>query len=431
MSDFEDGAAHGPTGLLHLLTCATCRSWAIRRLLDRQRAAAQEEETQDELYAGAWERLEEHTPELIEETRRRAETEERLFAELMQAPPGRRLALVRQVRFRSLDLLERLLEESHAGQLAEPARAAELARLAARLAGLFGEGDEEAAAALPRAYSLGANARRLEGRLRAADTLLAKAAPFLTGRIERAFYCRTLALLRWEQGRADEAQALLQHAMRLYGLDGMDHEVGACMTILGLMLLEEEGRGDPLDLLARGWVEMDRDLRPHLALRGGLALAASLAQRDEEERARGVLKESWRLFSQVTDPAEMLRVYAWEGRVLARLGEREEAMNVLESVRRQLLAKPSPAEAALVSLDLALVLAERGKAEEIEPLAEALWSSFPEMSVMLVAAQHLSAVAILAREGEPRLREAIFKTAFNLRRMFRACGLRIKPLPFA
>src|SRR6185295_6599883 len=420
MSDFGNEDVHGATGLLHLLTCATCRSWAIRRLLDRRRTSPPEEETHDELYAGMWARLEESAPELIEETRRRTETVERLFVELMQATSGRRLGLVRQARFRSLELLERLLEESHAAQLAEPSKAAELARLAARLAGLFGEGDEEAAAALPRAYSLGANARRLEGRLRAADSLLAKAVPFLDGGIERAFYCRTLALLRWEQGRADEAQALLQHTACLYGLDGMDYEVGACMTILGLVLLEAGGRGDPLAVLARGWAEMDRDGRPHLALRGGLALAALMAEAGQGERARGVLEESWRLFSHVNDPAEMLRVYAWEGRALARLGNREEAINVLESVRRQLLAEPSPAEAALVSLDLALLLTESGRADEIEAMAEALWSSFPNLPAMLLAAQHLSAVAILARDGEPRLREAAFKTAITLRRMFQA-----------
>src|SRR5262245_25551175 len=145
--DFADEDAHGSASLLHLLTCATCRRWAIRRLLD-QRTEPKEEETQGEPYAGMWARLEESAPELVEETRRRAETVDRLFEELMQGPPGRRLAMVRQARFRSLELLERLLEESHAAQLTETVRAPELARLAARLAGLFGEGDEEAAAAL-------------------------------------------------------------------------------------------------------------------------------------------------------------------------------------------------------------------------------------------------------------------------------------------
>ena len=99
LNEIEAEDAHSSTDLLHLLTCATCRSWAIGRLLDR-RAAPPEEETQDEPYAGMWARLEESTPELIEETRRRAETVERLFAELMQASPGRRLAVVRQARSR-------------------------------------------------------------------------------------------------------------------------------------------------------------------------------------------------------------------------------------------------------------------------------------------------------------------------------------------
>jgi len=431
MTDFAPEEKHVSPDLLHLLTCSTCRNWIIGRLLDRRTVPAEEEDTRDERYAGMWARLEERTPELIEEGRRRAEMVDQLFAELMQESPGRRLGMIQQARFRSLDLLERLLEESHAGQLADPTRAAELARLAARLAILFGEGDEEAAAALPRAFSLAANARRLAGRLKAADAMLAKAVPFLAGGIERAFYCRTLALLRWEQGRTDEAGALLEHTARLYVTEGLDREAGACLLLLGLVLLEEAREGEALALLAHGWNEMDRDTRPLLALWGGLALAASLAQTGDEERARRVLKQSWQLFAEVSEPAEMLRVYAWEGRVLARLGDRGEALHVLESVRRQLLAEPSPAEAALVSLDLALVLAESCRAEEIEALAEELRSSFPEIPAMLRAAHHLSAVGILAREGEPRLREATFKAAITLRRMFRACGLRIKPLPFA
>jgi tetratricopeptide (TPR) repeat protein len=430
MADFQREEAHGSTDLLHLLTCPTCRSWAIGRLLD-QRTAPQVEETQEEVYAGVWARLEERTPEMIEQLRRRREAVERLLEELMQAPRGRRLGMVQQGRFRSLDLLDRLLEESHASQLAEPAGAAELARLAARLASVFGAGDEEAAAALPRAFCLGANARRLEGRPNAAEAVLAKAAPFLSGRMERAFYCRTLALLRWEQGRTDEAEALLQHAACLFAADGQDRDVGACLTLLGLVLQEEGGYGDALSLLARGWAEMDRDGRPLLALRGGLALAACLAQAEQAERARGVLNEAWRLYPQVLDPAEMLRIYWLEGRVLARLGDREEALHVLESVRRQLFDEPSPAEAALVTLDLALALAESGRAEEIEVLAAALQVSFPAVPVMPLTAENLRAIAILARRGERRLREAGQATAVTLRRMFRACGLRIKPLPFA
>jgi tetratricopeptide (TPR) repeat protein len=430
MTDFAPEEAHGSTDLLHLLTCPACRSWAIGRLLD-QSTAPEHDDTQPDLYAGMWARLEERTPEMIEEVRHRRERIERLLGELMQAPAGRRLGLVQQLRFRSLDFPERLLEESHAGQLPDPARAGELARLAARLASHFETGDEEAAAALPRAYCLGANARRLENRPQAAEALLAKAARCLSGRMERAFYCRTLALLRWEQGRADEAAALLQHAACLFAADGPHREVGCCLTLLGLVLQEESDEGEALPLLSRGWAEMDRDGRPLLALRAGLALAACLALAEQPERARGVLREAWRFFAEVTDPQEMVRVYWWEGRALALLGEREEGLNVLESVRRQLIEEPSPAEAALVSLDLALALAEGGRPEAIEALAEALHTSFSTVAVMPLVAENLRALAILARRGEPGLHTAAHRTAANLRRMFRSYGLRIKPLPFA
>jgi tetratricopeptide (TPR) repeat protein len=429
MANSRHEDAHSSTDLLHLLTCPTCRSWAIGRLLDQRRPDA--DDTQEDVYAGMWARLDERTPELLEQVQARRETVARLFEELMQAPPGRRLGVVQQPRFRNLELLDRLVEESHACQLAEPGRAAELARLAARLAVLFGAGDEEAVAVLPRAYCLGGNARRLEGRLQAAEALFAKAARFLSGRIERAFHCRALALLRWEQGRADEAEALLQHASCLFAADGLDREVGACLTLLGIVLHEEGGLGKPLPLLARGWTEIDRDGRPLLALRGGLTLALCLARAGQGERARGVLRETWRLFAEVWDPAEMVRVYWWEGRVLVRLGDREEGLHVLESVRRKLIAEPSPAEAALVSLDLALALAESGRADEIEALAQALQSAFPDVPAMPLTAENLRAIAILARRGDRRLREAGQATAVTLRRMLRACGLPIKPLPFA
>ncbi len=377
-----------------------------------------------------WARLEERTPELIEETRLQRETAERLFAELMQTPPGRRLGVIRQSRFRSLDLLDLLLEASHARQLAEPACAAELARLAVRLAHLFGAGDEEAAAALPRAYCLGANARRLESRRKTADLLLAKAVPFLAGLPDRAFYCQILALLRWEQGRIDEAEALFQHAACLFATDGQDREVALCLMLLGLVLLEEGGHGDTLALLASGWAEMDRDGRPFVALKGGLALAACLGEAKQGERARGVLREAWQIYSRIVHPEEMTRVYGWEGRALGRLGDLEEALHVLESVRQKLLAEPSPAEAALVSLDLALALAESGRVNEIEALASALEAYLPGAPALALAAGKVRLLARLAARGDSRLREAVDATAITLRRMFRACGLRIKPLPF-
>jgi tetratricopeptide (TPR) repeat protein len=387
-------------------------------------------EAPEDLYAVTWERLEQRLPELVEQARERRQAVEGLLAELMSAPPGRRLGAVLEPRFRSLALLDFLVAESCASQLSAPGRAAELARLAAQLATAFGEGEEEAVAALPRAFCLGANARRLDGRPKAAEALLAKAVPCLTGRQDRACYCRVLALLRWEQGRIDEADALLQHAAVLFAADGLDREVGACLLVLGLILLEEGGEGDALFLLARGWDKMDREGHPLLALRGGLVLAAALAEDNQPQRARGVLREAWQLFSQVHDPAEMVRVYWLEGRALARLGERDEALHILESVRRELASEPSPAETALESLDLALALAESGRAGEIEAVGEGLRSWFPGVAALGFAARRVRLLARLAERDDPLLRQAVYATRITLRRKFRVCGFHVRPLPF-
>lgn len=100
----------------------------------------------------------------------------------------------------------------------------------------------------------------------------------------------------------------------------------------------------------------------------------------EPRAGSGLLREAWRFFGQLTDPQDVVRVYWWEGRALARLGEREEALHVLESVRRRLIDEPSPAEAALATLDLALALAESDRAADVEPLAEALGAAFPTVA---------------------------------------------------
>jgi hypothetical protein len=389
-----------------------------------------DEETVDEPYGNVF-RLLELDPEKIAEGEHRRQTALELFEALMQAPAGQHPKLLCKARFRSLDLLDLLLETSHESQIADSPRAEDLASLAARLAALLAEGDQEAAAALPLAFCLGANARRLGNDPEGADALLAKAAPFVHFTSERAIYCRIAGLVRWEQGRADEADALLQQAARLYGWEGLSGEEGACQALLGLLRLEEPGLGNPLAVLAPGWSAMGREIRPRVALRAGLSLAACYAERDQPELARHLLWEVRPLFSAITDERELVRIYGFEGRALARLGEREEALQVLEAVRRKLVQEPSPAEAALASLDLALVLAESGRAVEIEDLAVALETCFPEEPAAILSAGGIASFGDLAISGEPHLREAATDAGVTLRRTFRMRRVPLGPLPFA
>ena len=140
--------------------------------------------------------------------------------------------------------------------------------------------------------------------------------------------------------------------------------------------------------------------------------------------------EVWPLYSRVKDAAEMVRVYAWEGRALAALGDTEEAMHLLDSVRRKLLSEPALAEATLTTLDLALLLAANGRAAEIEPLAVDLETRFPETSVRHIATEGLRSLASTSRAGGA-LAETGYAIEITLRRAFRICGERIRPLPVA
>lgn len=391
---------------------------------------ADDEETHDGPYDQIWRNLE-LSPEKLAERDRRRELAGRLFAELTGAPPARQAELLREGRFQNLDLLDLLLESSQDAQPADPARAEDLSHLAARLAAILSENEPEAAAALPRAFCLGANARRLRRDLTGADAMLAKAAPFVEFPAERALYCRIAALVRWEQGRPDEADALLRHAARRFEEEGLFADEACCQGLLGLLQMEQDGLGDPLPALLDGWVEMSREIRPAVALRVGLSAAACLAERGQMDRARMKLREAWRLLAEVEDPRDQLRASWLEARVLGRLGDREEALQMLESVRMRLFLEPSPAEAAMVSIDLGLVLAESGRAGEIESLAEALRKSFPEEAPLIVAAGGLLRFAELALDAEPGLPALARHALSTMLRTFRAARLSLRPLPFA
>lgn len=384
-----------------------------------------EEETVQELPY----RLLDLLPGKLAQQERQREEAQKLFQEIAAVPVDQQVKMLRRARFRSLSFLDYLLEESHASQPENPLRAEDLAHLAACLAGVLADTEPEAGPALPHALCLGANARRLGNDRAGADALLERAAPFLEFPSERAMYCRYAGLIRWEQGRADEAAALLSHAGRLYRSDGLSGEHGICRALLGLLCQEEPSLGDCRAPLEEGWACLKLDDHPLLGLRVCLGLAACLSDWGKADRARALLQEAWRLYEKVSNEREMLRIYWLEARVLARLDQKAEALAMLESVRRKLVAEPNPGEAALISLDLALTMMKSGRAAEVEGLAQALITAFPDEPTMLLATGNLSNLADLAALDQ--IGELGERSGITLRRTFRLRGLRIRPFPFA
>jgi hypothetical protein len=376
-----------------------------------------------EIAGGFWKRLEEQ---------RRREEAEALFRELASLPPERREAAAEGGRFRSPGLVEPLLSAGREAQLAEPEEARSFAACAVRVAAALIDADPEAARpALARALCLAANAARLRGDAAGAQAAAAQAAGFLDGLDDRAEYCRTVALVRWERGFPDEAAALLERAWGLYGLLEDGGAQAACAALLGLLHAEQAWHGSELVFLVRAWRDLDRRARPELALRAGLALAHAFAVGRQPERARAVLREAWRLQRRVTDAAEGIRACWHEARVLSRLGQVEEARHLLASARDRLAEEGSLPEAFLASLDLAAIHAEAGEAAAIPALAARLEAE-------LAGARHLDLArdALLAFHEEavsgslPKPRDAAEGIAAAQRRAFRLLGVPPRPVPF-
>ena len=374
-----------------------------------------------------------------EEVRDRLEAEG-LFADLLAHPPEQRMQALRKPCFHQPAFVELLLERSRDTQLADPERAEALALMAASLTVQLHRPDEDGALVavfMARAHCLTGNARRLLGSEADAEIAFANTAYFLArpaGSCDRAFYGRALAILRWEQGRTDEALSLLFHAARIFEENGALSEEGTCLALAGLLYVEEGDAGRALGPLRKARLAAAQPLppssRPWLSIRARLALALALADLGHLGRARWMRQEAWRLYALQTSPEEQFRAQWLEGRIGIRLGSWEEAFDLLDGVRGKFTAERRLPEAALVTLDLALLHTEAKRRPEIEPLIEGFAAALGTEDGSDIALRGLRRCQRdLAAGRDPR--ESAAGIASYLRRTFRFRGFRVEPLPFA
>jgi tetratricopeptide (TPR) repeat protein len=420
----------------HTLTCPLCGRWGLEGLFlgaaVSPKDATEGEET-GEIDGGFWRRLEEKAPWLAAEAERRRKIADELLAELAPLPPGDREAAAGAERFRCLDLFELLATAGRDAQLASPEEARSFAECAVRVAaGVLDVDPEEGRPALARALCLAANAARLRGDFGEAESALARAVRLLDGVEDRAEYCRALALVRWEQGRADEAHALLERAWSLFRLLEDADAQAASAALLGLLHAEEGWHASAMPFLVRGWRDLDRGAHPELALRTGLALAYAFALAGDGGRAREALREVWQLQRRVSG-AEGTRACWQQARVLSHLGDGVEARYLLRSVRDRLAEEGSLPEAFLASIDLAVLHAEAGELKEIPGLAAVLEARFagavfPEELARLWAG--FPGFQAEAFAGRAALRKAAEEVMAVQRRAFRRLGRPLRPVPF-
>jgi tetratricopeptide (TPR) repeat protein len=380
--------------LLHLLECAECRALA-RELLASQRSLAAAVPP-----AGASRTSTRWRPD--DATLWRLER-------LLATPPALRPRLLREeAEFRDLDLADLLLRRSEAAQPHAPRISEEMARLAFTIAEPMvrdpwvGRSNDVKA----RACVLVGNVRRLERDLDGAEEMFGKAVFHLTGPPncrERAFYCRSLALLREDLGQVDEAAGLLWRAALIYRETGRRREEGRCLAQLGLLFLEEEQieRAVPPLTQACQAFQPPADDVPYV--RCALALAYCHASLGESEKSRRFLHAARDLYPHLPEGEPRTQAAWLEGKVAALAGAPEEAVERLDEARRGFLTAHKLHAATRVSIDLVRVLAGLGREERFEDLLSELRGALPPDLELIGLFFTLTAfIDATRRQGDPR-----------------------------
>jgi tetratricopeptide (TPR) repeat protein len=312
----------------------------------------------------------------LERDRRRAG---RLFEILMAAAPAKRAErLAAERRFASRGLAERLLAAARAAARNRPAEALELCELAlAVVARLDAERTGTVAVV---ALRLAAQACRAQALWWARDFSAAEAALAAAlddvdatpiGQVERARYCRVLALVRAGQGRVDEALGLLSRAALVCRDQEDNPELAASLVERGWLLAEEDPRSAQLTFQrALGFVDPASQLWEALRLRQGLAFCAAEMGCPSEALAELHIARS--LAGGLEDPTDRLRCAWTEARIEAGIGLADRAKAALPAVIEGWLARGEGYLAALAAIDLA----------EIH-LAETPWLSLADLDRLL------------------------------------------------
>ncbi len=355
----------------------------------------------------------------------------RLLDRLLALEPELRGKALRSPRFHRLDLLDLLLTRSGRVMDRNPHEAGRLARLAVDL----GLACRSAAEDLPvrsrlvTAFTLTGDAHRLAGERELAEAAFDGAAFFLSpgGTLaERARVCRSVALLRWQRGRVDEAAALLAQSALLYEDGGEAEEEGVSLALLGILHMQENEPGRALEPLTRARPILG-ERRPWLTARALLSLALCLADEGRIEESQRAANEASHLSATLTDPIEKARALWLHGRLSARTGSGEPAEGRLMTAITRLVTYDRLPEATLAALDLMVLYAETGQSVRVQGLPRRL-SSEPRKGLEILV-QALQDLLEAIRMGiDPR--KAAVVIGAGARQVFRFLELKVDALPW-
>ena len=385
-----------------------------------------EEHDYSRLFQALFSKMHEHASRASAEAREGR----RLLAELLSMRPEKRLEAIAEARFGNVLVVRQTLDEARKVLLESPAISEELAALASTIARSSAFEDVAKDGAVTAACRT-ADSRRLQGDLESAEVALSAASLEATEAGQQAELARALALVRWEQGRVEEALALLERAAERWEEEEDAPEEAAACRVLDAILLAEEGRAAETVSLLRGTLDLLADLS--LGLWGEVVLTLGLAEKGLRERARARRK---RWAAELPRGPEGARLYGLrlEAEVALSLEESLPAAAFFEEMRREALGSGWLAEAAIATLRLAQLDDEIGgaasAAESRRHRSAELAETFRDLEIVPRLVGILDDYPSQKPESES-LRAFTSALAGTLLRLLRRQGVPRAPLPFA
>jgi tetratricopeptide (TPR) repeat protein len=337
---------------------------------------------------------------------------------LKSVPAKHRAEVVSQaVEFQTWALCERICEESTRQAARNVEEALAWARLGQQIAELI-EGPEEWVLRL-QGYALAhvANAMRVGGELKMAETLLEEAKGLWAGGADPEGVLdpgRVLDLeasLRRDQRRFEEALTLLDQAA------SVSRNPGRILINKGFTLevIGEYEKAVEVLLHASSLIQDQRDGRLRDILR--LNLANNFCHLGRFHEALGLMKEVRNLIAERGDKIDLIRVLWLEGRIAAGMARPAEALSLLAEARRRFSQEGISYDVALTLLEETVLLLDQNRNAEVTALAKELVVVFETKGVHreALAALQLFQEAALNKRATVKLTRSVLTYLFRAR----------------
>lgn len=346
-----------------------------------------------------------------------------LLAEILGTPEAERRTLLESgIRFHSLQLCQLLEERSREAWFSDPVRAVRLADLAVVVAERLDEahyGPLLAEDTRASAWAHLGNALRITADHHGAEKALQRAEEHQRRSGEDAYVDALIlsfrASLRSAQGKFDEAARLLDDAIAVYRQARDRHQEGRALILKGTALGHSGRHQEAVRLIRRGLSRIDFYQEPRLLVAARHNLIFFMADGGWHQEAEDSLAETRRLYLELGERMNLVRLRWLEGKIARELGRQDEAEAALREARDTFLAENIAIDAALVSLDLAILLRQRGETSALKDLAAEMRPIFESGDVHPEA---LAAVILFqqAAEAEQVTRALLDQVTASLQR---------------